>query len=57
MPTGTAQAGLFKSLVDWAKRNKVLLINDNPYSFILNDAPQSILQTPGLLLPQLNLIH
>lgn len=50
MPTGTkAQAGLFKSLVDWAKRNEVLLINDNPYSFILNDAPQSILQTPGAL--------
>lgn len=48
MPTGTkAQAATFKRLIDWAKKNEVLLVNDNPYSFILNDEPQSLLSFPG----------
>lgn len=48
MPTG-AKATLenFKELVDFAKRNNILLVNDNPYSFILNDEPLSILQVEG----------
>ncbi len=45
MPTGAkGSLNLFKKLVDFAKRNKILVINDNPYSLVLNDAPQSILE-------------
>ena len=48
MPTGTkAQAATFERLIDWTKKNEVLLVNDNPYSFILNDEPQSLLSFPG----------
>lgn len=44
MPTGAkAQTETFKRLIQWAKDNEILLVNDNPYSFILNDNPQSIL--------------
>ena len=48
MPTG-AQANykMFEELVDFAKRNKILIVNDNPYSFILTDAPRSILKVKG----------
>ena len=48
MPTG-AQANykMFEELVDFAKRNNILLVNDNPYSFILTDAPRSILKVKG----------
>lgn len=50
MPTG-AQVDLntFKLLIAWAKKNDVLLINDNPYSFILNDSPQSLMSQPGAM--------
>lgn len=53
MPTGTkADPKLFKKLVEFAKRNALLLCHDNPYGFILPDEssglqPLSILQTPG----------
>jgi aspartate/methionine/tyrosine aminotransferase len=33
--------------VDFGLRNKILIVNDNPYSFILNDKPLSILSVPG----------
>jgi LL-diaminopimelate aminotransferase len=48
MPTGAKvdQASL-KQLIQWATKEEILLINDNPYSFILNDEPQSILSLPG----------
>lgn len=48
MPTG-AQANykIFEELVDFAKRNNILIVNDNPYSFILTDAPRSILKVKG----------
>ena len=36
-----------KKLIQWAAKEEILLINDNPYSFILNDDPQSILSLPG----------
>jgi LL-diaminopimelate aminotransferase len=50
MPTGAqAKAGLFEKLVQWAKKNEVLLVNDNPYSFVLNENPKSILSTEGAL--------
>jgi aspartate/methionine/tyrosine aminotransferase len=48
MPTGTpASKDVFRKLVDFGRRYGILIINDNPYSFILNDAPQSILQVEG----------
>jgi aspartate/methionine/tyrosine aminotransferase len=48
MPTGTkATTALFEKLVAFANRHNILLINDNPYSFILNDDRQSILGVSG----------
>jgi aspartate/methionine/tyrosine aminotransferase len=48
MPTGAkADQASLKQLIQWATKEKILLINDNPYSFILNDDPQSILSLPG----------
>ena len=48
MPTGAkADRKTLKQLIQWAAKKEILLINDNPYSFILNDEPQSILSLPG----------
>jgi aspartate/methionine/tyrosine aminotransferase len=48
MPTGTrASEGVFRELVSFARRNGILLCNDNPYSFILNDRHLSILSIEG----------
>ncbi|MDY7396514.1 aminotransferase class I/II-fold pyridoxal phosphate-dependent enzyme [Aureibaculum sp. 2210JD6-5] len=48
MPTGkNATLELYEDLVTFAKKHDILLINDNPYSFILNDNPQSILSVDG----------
>ena len=48
MPTGTnATLETFKKLVAFGKKHNILIINDNPYSFILNDKPISILQVKG----------
>ncbi|MFB6320199.1 pyridoxal phosphate-dependent aminotransferase [Saccharicrinis sp. FJH54] len=48
MPTGTpATKELFKSIVAFARRNNILVVNDNPYSFILNEHPMSILEVEG----------
>jgi LL-diaminopimelate aminotransferase len=48
MPTGAiAQKGSFEKLIIWAKERSILIINDNPYSFILNKQPESILSIPG----------
>lgn len=48
MPTGAlASKEVFQELVDFAKRNDILLVNDNPYSHILNDNPLSILSVEG----------
>ena len=48
MPTGTdATLETFKKLVGFGKKHNILIINDNPYSFILNDNPISILQVDG----------
>lgn len=44
MPTGAkAEKGFFRKLINWAKTNNIILINDNPYSFVLNEKPESIL--------------
>lgn len=50
MPTG-ATIGLsqMRDLVAFAKRNNILLVNDNPYSFVLNNHPTSIFQIPGAM--------
>ena len=48
MPTGAhASFKMYEALVSFAKRNDILLVNDNPYSFILNDSPKSILKVKG----------
>jgi len=48
MPTGTeADPTTFDRLISWAKKRDILLVNDNPYSFVLTDKPQSILSRPG----------
>jgi len=48
MPTGaTPTRTLFKDLVAFAKQHNILIINDNPYSFVLNDNPTSILSVEG----------
>jgi LL-diaminopimelate aminotransferase len=48
MPTGkVASQEELKALVDLARENNFLLVNDNPYSLILNDSPVSILSIEG----------
>ena len=48
MPTGaTASNKVFESIIAFAKRHNILVINDNPYSFVLNDYPRSILKYKG----------
>ncbi len=48
MPTGTpANRELFEKIVDFGKRHNIVIAHDNPYSFILNDEPMSILQVEG----------
>lgn len=48
MPTGTAATtALYEQLVAFGKRHNIVIVNDNPYSFILNDNPQSILHVEG----------
>lgn len=47
MPTGAnATLDLYARLVDFAKRKNIVVVNDNPYSFILNKKPISILNIP-----------
>lgn len=48
MPTGgNARRETYERLVDFARRNNIIVINDNPYSLILNEEPMSLLQIPG----------
>ena len=48
MPTGgNARRETFERLVDFARRHDILVVNDNPYSLILNDHPMSLMQVPG----------
>lgn len=48
MPTGaSASEELYDRLVDFGRRHGILICNDNPYSFILNDRPLSVLSRPG----------
>jgi aspartate/methionine/tyrosine aminotransferase len=48
MPTGArASQGLFEKIIQFGKRHDILIIHDNPYSFILEDKPSSILSING----------
>lgn len=48
MPTGApASEELYRKAVDFGRRHNILVCNDNPYSFVLNDKPLSILSIPG----------
>ena len=48
MPTGAnASRDLYRKLADFGRRHGILIVNDNPYSFILNDDPISILAADG----------
>lgn len=48
MPTGAkASMEVYEKLVALARRKNIVIVNDNPYSFILNDQPLSILSVPG----------
>ena len=50
MPTGrTASVNLFKKIIQFGKENNILIVNDNPYSFILNDNPLSIMSISGAM--------
>ena len=48
MPTGQlANSSMFNQLIIFAKKYNILIVHDNPYSFILNDEPVSLLSTEG----------
>lgn len=50
MPTGgVATMETFEKLVDFAQRHNIVVVNDNPYSLILNSHPMSIMQVPGAM--------
>ena len=48
MPTGQLPSrALFEKLVAFGKRHDILIVHDNPYSFILNEDPMSLLSIGG----------
>lgn len=48
MPTGArAEVHLYEKLIAFGKKHNILIVNDNPYSFILTKKPMSILQIDG----------
>jgi len=48
MPTGApARMETYERLVQFAREHNIVVVNDNPYSFILNEKPLSLLQVPG----------
>lgn len=48
MPTGRdASLELYRRAVDFGHRHNILIVNDNPYSFVLTETPLSILEIPG----------
>jgi len=48
MPTGAnGTLELFQKLITFGKKHNILIVNDNPYSFVLNEKPLSILQIDG----------
>lgn len=50
MPTGqTPTRGLFEKLVAFGAEHNILIVHDNPYSFVRNPEPMSILQVEGAM--------
>ena len=48
MPTGgNARRETYQRLIDFAQRHQIVVVNDNPYSFILNEEHLSIMQIEG----------
>tara|TARA_B100000963_G_scaffold323099_1_gene307671 strand:+ start:20057 stop:21205 length:1149 start_codon:yes stop_codon:yes gene_type:complete len=48
MPTGANHLrDTYEKLIPWATAKGILLVNDNPYSFVLTDQPQSMMSVPG----------
>jgi aspartate/methionine/tyrosine aminotransferase len=48
MPTGQLPtASLFERIVAFGKKHNIIICHDNPYSFILNETPSSLLSVPG----------
>ncbi|MFY0630475.1 MAG: aminotransferase class I/II-fold pyridoxal phosphate-dependent enzyme [Flavobacteriaceae bacterium] len=48
MPTGAkGSKAVFEKLIAFGKKHHILIVNDNPYSFVLNENPQSILSVEG----------
>lgn len=48
MPTGApASLELFEKIIEFGKKHNIVIVHDNPYSFILNEKPLSILQIQG----------
>ncbi|MDE5744480.1 MAG: aminotransferase class I/II-fold pyridoxal phosphate-dependent enzyme, partial [Paramuribaculum sp.] len=48
MPTGTpADDELYAKIIEFGKKHDIVIAHDNPYSFILNQNPKSILSVPG----------
>lgn len=48
MPTGAKPTKqLFTELVNFARKHKILIVHDNPYSFVRNDEPMSLLSIEG----------
>ncbi len=50
MPTGTpASEALLKKIIDFGRKHNIVIAHDNPYSFILNTSPRSILAIDGAM--------
>ncbi|MEO5944448.1 MAG: aminotransferase class I/II-fold pyridoxal phosphate-dependent enzyme [Ferruginibacter sp.] len=50
MPTGQLPSkDTFEAVIAFAKKYNILLVHDNPYSFILNEEPMSLLSVPGAM--------
>lgn len=50
MPTGAlANKAFFERVIAFGKKHTILICHDNPYSFILNDSPESIMSVEGAL--------
>jgi LL-diaminopimelate aminotransferase len=50
MPTGKkASTALFEKIIAFGKQHNILICHDNPYSFILNEKPMSLLSVPGAM--------
>lgn len=50
MPTGqNADTALFQQIIDFGRKHGILICHDNPYSFILNESPRSILSIVGAM--------